>query len=853
MLFPRIFFALYAVTRLDYVGGSCPNACSWHGMCTEVGRCNCFSGWEGNDCRVRSCPKGNSIADIPHAKDSAHVLEECSGRGTCERETGNCICDVGWSGHNCGKSSCLNGCSGHGQCISLSVAASTFDGYMYNHTTTYSLWDSNMFWGCKCDAGYSGADCSERICEHGVDPRVASGTSHEVVTLVCKSITATVGGKFKLRYLGEPTKSWLYPTSKAWEVAKALSVTYGSSSLYSFEPVVAYNQTVNDAVCSTIAGQVRKTRIKFRRQAGDLPSIGFYANLVPASTGEMYFETTQTLICDCTARACNGTFRVSFDGEISHRLSTYANGSEVMVALKNMNTIKTSGVLRIKTGRNISVSETTAICRPGSVTNHTYIFNAQTGNIPRIGLLSSVVGYKTPSTFSSTNTTILTLKTYDGRDEDVKICNGVGKCDFATGICSCPAGYGLDPDRGPCGKITPKSSKFSGVARCPGLVSVSGSSYDGTKLDLSQKSSHSPRVYLSMNPSNATIQLSYVVYYEGADGLWIDQTKQTFLFHMTSGVSAGPLILDQAKERIFFVDANVASPFVGIATVSSAFDKLNPYTIWIRPKCSIFGLAFNANFNQRVLFWTCPGTQKVADGGVYFAYVDDTQGSIHNLGVSSPDPMGIAFNYLDSKVYWLDHNLDQPSARNVINSCKTDGTNFAQTTLPSMIRHHTLSLTLTDLLIDIDNNNTAIFIDSTGSSSAVLAVTLNQQFRNNITGDANVDIFADMATSRVLSNATNTFSSPRYLAIDVSNQHVVWTDTVLKKVSFAIISTYEQAETQNFSSIMYDERDRAAVYENQPPSFPVGIIIDDELSPVSFGGVLECYGNGRCLGVEGTL
>merc|ERR1711988_807649 len=47
------------------------------------------------------------------------------------------------------------------------------------------LWDKDMTMGCKCDAGYSGADCSGRACKYGIDPlyvddestaRVASST-----------------------------------------------------------------------------------------------------------------------------------------------------------------------------------------------------------------------------------------------------------------------------------------------------------------------------------------------------------------------------------------------------------------------------------------------------------------------------------------------------------------------------------------------------------------------------------------------------------------------------------------------------------------------------------------------------
>ena len=268
--------------------GSCPAACNFNGNCSVTGRCSCFSGWEGNDCGLRSCPVGYNVADIAYAKDSAHVLETCSGRGVCEHATSTCICEPGWSGYNCGKSACTNGCSGRGQCISLGVASTIYDGYLYNHTTSYTRWDADTIYGCKCDTGYSGADCQERVCESGLDPRRATGTPHEIVTLVCTCLTSACGGKFKLRFLGSPIKTWLYPTSRAYEVANALMVTFGNSSLHSIVPVIAYNRTANDAVCPTKAGEVRRTRIKFRRNAGDVPAISFYGNLI--TSGSMYFE-----------------------------------------------------------------------------------------------------------------------------------------------------------------------------------------------------------------------------------------------------------------------------------------------------------------------------------------------------------------------------------------------------------------------------------------------------------------------------------------------------------------------------------------------------------------------------------
>jgi hypothetical protein len=39
-----------------------------------------------------------------------------------------------------------------------------------DHGNVYRLWDEDVTMGCDCDAGYSGPDCSSRVCKYGADP-----------------------------------------------------------------------------------------------------------------------------------------------------------------------------------------------------------------------------------------------------------------------------------------------------------------------------------------------------------------------------------------------------------------------------------------------------------------------------------------------------------------------------------------------------------------------------------------------------------------------------------------------------------------------------------------------------------
>jgi len=89
---------------------------------------------------------------------------ECSNKGDCDRTTGECKCFDGYEGVACQRASCPNSCSGHGVCKSAKQLAAA------DHGNIYKLWDKLSTMGCECDAGFSGPDCSEKLCKHGVDP-----------------------------------------------------------------------------------------------------------------------------------------------------------------------------------------------------------------------------------------------------------------------------------------------------------------------------------------------------------------------------------------------------------------------------------------------------------------------------------------------------------------------------------------------------------------------------------------------------------------------------------------------------------------------------------------------------------
>jgi len=101
--------------------------------------------------------------------NGAHSMLECAGQGICDRSTGNCECFPGYEGEACTRSVCPNDCSGNGICLSASRLASDA-----GHTYTYA-WDSDKHFGCKCDAGFRGPDCSLQECPSDFDPLYGCG------------------------------------------------------------------------------------------------------------------------------------------------------------------------------------------------------------------------------------------------------------------------------------------------------------------------------------------------------------------------------------------------------------------------------------------------------------------------------------------------------------------------------------------------------------------------------------------------------------------------------------------------------------------------------------------------------
>jgi hypothetical protein len=161
---------------------ACPNACSGHGSCGNDDICHCYQDWlngdeDGGDCSQKRCPYGNAWIDTPSGQNQAHALAECSNRGICDRDSGDCLCFDGYTGSACRRTTCPNDCSGHGTCEFLKELRNdlgdefkwtgdkpTTDQFQHELTL---MWDNHKSRACVCDPKWTDIDCSRRMCPKG--------------------------------------------------------------------------------------------------------------------------------------------------------------------------------------------------------------------------------------------------------------------------------------------------------------------------------------------------------------------------------------------------------------------------------------------------------------------------------------------------------------------------------------------------------------------------------------------------------------------------------------------------------------------------------------------------------------
>jgi hypothetical protein len=180
---------------------------------------------------------------------------------------------------------CNKDCNGHGYCVSLRDAGTLKDDVNFFSTVAYStMWDAERIFGCVCDAGYTGYDCSATICPFGDDPMTISQVD-ETQIIDC-SATA---GSFTVRFRGQLTApiQWNAIAQTSAESGSALGSGVGESlesklkALTGIRGITATFLNSATQMCST-SGQA--TRVTFTHNPGDVPDMIIDSSSVTAAT-----------------------------------------------------------------------------------------------------------------------------------------------------------------------------------------------------------------------------------------------------------------------------------------------------------------------------------------------------------------------------------------------------------------------------------------------------------------------------------------------------------------------------------------------------------------------------------------
>lgn len=251
------------------------------------------------------------------ASNEGHFYSECSNGGLCDREVGECVCFESYTGHACQRTVCPNDCNGRGTCESISELATTAAGTLFHKgldtgDTTYNLWDKKASYGCKCDPGFYGPDCSLRHCKVGVDPLYEAVGSEILETIsifagISDGSTAkTLGGTsyYRIRlfdYWGES-----YITDRIIQVASTSATTTATNVATALKALP--NNVIDDVTCTNVAVTVPEGILAFRDANYENDDYTLISCRLDTNPGKLRLaEISDSFIVDGAATAHSGT------------------------------------------------------------------------------------------------------------------------------------------------------------------------------------------------------------------------------------------------------------------------------------------------------------------------------------------------------------------------------------------------------------------------------------------------------------------------------------------------------------------------------------------------------------------
>lgn len=362
---------------------------------------------------------------------------------------------------------CPNGCSGHGTCTTVADLASGgvftfvdsrntanyYDGVL--KPFQYNIWDAQKNTKCVCDAGYSGADCSLRLCPRGDDPLTVTNPvcgnkpcQNEVQGFTIAGGTTNDKKQYRIRFYDyegvfyftapfaigttyDSSNSGVNAANTAVNAANALAV---KNAMEAIPMGVTGNVTVTCKFDPTSTHNVRCT-VTFKTLPGNVPEF-----VVEPVTGAPVIAQPSQPVHVFTGVVASGagvtiTTQLFPDNADGFRLSQFTgtSASATVSAAADLKSLVDTGI------QGSSYGPSAFVYKHG--TTSVSIAVDGTGPYTIVVVMPSKSLGGNPMRFSIAGTAyVSTLDTFDGNKE-ASVCSNRGLCDYSAGLCKCFAGY----------------------------------------------------------------------------------------------------------------------------------------------------------------------------------------------------------------------------------------------------------------------------------------------------------------------------------------------------------------------------------------------------------------------------
>ena len=151
------------------------------------------------------------------------------------------------------------------------------------------------------------------------------------------------------------------------------------------------------------------------------------------------------------------------DGVTTSDLGFDIAASALATALQNMYA-SINGVTAVNTVAATFGGGAAKPCVDATTTTTTIVFQADSGNLPTLGVVSSITDGGAVAEGA------MAISHPNRGSKDSFLCNGIGTCKFDIGKCDCGDYYTFEDAFGGCGKPVVNTSSWVGLETCPGVV-----------------------------------------------------------------------------------------------------------------------------------------------------------------------------------------------------------------------------------------------------------------------------------------------------------------------------------------------------------------------------------------------